>query len=153
EQRVQAFIQAHGWGTGGGDASSAVSSMLGAVQRGLASLAGRALGKLGGLASLVLLPLFTYYILAHHDRARSSALSMVPARRLPQATRFLEALERALRAYVRGQALVCLTMGAAVTVVLWILGLPVALLLGVLAGLGEIIPILGAWIAAAAIAL
>src|SRR5262249_9571175 len=44
-------------------------------------------------------------------------------------------------------------MGSAMTIVLALMGFPVALLLGVAVGLGEIIPILGFWIAAVAIAL
>jgi predicted PurR-regulated permease PerM len=157
EQEARAFVESSGYGgllsTEGGEPSTAVTSMLAAIQRGAMSLAGRALGNLGGLASLVLLPLFAFYMLADRHRARSSVLGMVPARRLPQAMRFLDALDRALRAYVRGQALVCLAMGAAVAVVLSILGFRLALLFGVVVGLAELVPFLGFWIAALAIAL
>src|SRR5262249_28787199 len=53
------------------------------------------------------------------------------------------AVDRALRSYVRGQAVVVLTMGTLVGIVLAVLGFRLALLLGVLAGLGELIPYLG----------
>jgi predicted PurR-regulated permease PerM len=157
QQAARAFVESHGWGgllrTGEGDTGSAASSALSAMQRGLTSALGGVLGSLGGLARLILLPLFAFYILAGRERARASVLRMVPENRLPQAVRFLDALDRALRAYVHGQALVCLTMGTAVGLVLQLLGFPLALLLGVLVGLGEIIPYLGFWIAATAVAL
>lgn len=157
EHEAQAFLESRGWGgllgIHDGDASSTASSVLSAVQHGLTSLLGNVLGRLGGLASLILLPLFSFYLLVDLSRARSSLLRRVPADRLPQAVRFLDALDRALRAYVRGQALVCLAMGTTVAIVLQLLGFPLAMLLGVVVGLGEIIPFLGAWIAASAIAL
>jgi predicted PurR-regulated permease PerM len=63
------------------------------------------------------------------------------------------AVDRALRSYVRGQAVVMLTMGTAVTVLLTLLGFRLALLLGTLAGLGELIPYLGFVVAALSVTL
>jgi len=156
-QQVRAQIEAHGWthwlGGKEGGGHSPMDSLLGALQSGSTALVGHAVGSLGGLASLALLPLFTHYLLADSARARTAFLGLVPERNAPDAERFLDALDRALRGYVRGQALVCLAMGGTMTLVLWALRFPVALLLGVMVGFGEIIPILGFWIAAAAIAL
>lgn len=157
EKEIQAFVAAHGLaGALGGaqeDSGATASSILASGLNGLKALLGRLLGNLGGLASLVLLPLFAFYMLADANRARAGVLARVPADRVTGVERFLDALDRALRAYVRGQALVCLAMGTAMAVVLSVLGFPVALLLGVLVGLAEIIPFLGFWLAAVAIAL
>ena len=157
EQELRAFIDRHGLGpmlgSGYTDSAAAATGVLGAIQSGLTSLLGHMAGNLGSLASVVLLPLFAFYMLADRSQARHEVLARVPARRLPQVERFLDALDRALRAYVRGQALVCLAMGTAMAIVLQILGFQVALLLGVVVGLAEIIPILGFWIAAVAIVL
>jgi predicted PurR-regulated permease PerM len=157
DQDLRVFVAAHPWaGFGGspnGDQGGNAKAILGAIGGGVKSLAGSALGNLGGLARLVLLPLFAFYMLADAKRARSSVLAEAPRARREQGERILDALDRALRAYVRGQALVCLAMGATVGVVLALMGFPVAALLGVGVGLAEIVPILGFWIAAAAIAL
>jgi predicted PurR-regulated permease PerM len=157
EQQLRAFAAVHGWNAAleaaEGSSTSTASSVLATVQRGLASLLGNWLGSVGGLASVILLPLFAFYMLVDRDAARSGLLDMVPAERRPLAVQVLDALDRALRAYVRGQALVCLVEGAVTALLLQLLGVPVALLLGVVAGLGAIIPVLGFWIAAAAIAL
>jgi predicted PurR-regulated permease PerM len=52
-------------------------------------------------------------------------------------------VDRALRAYVRGQAIVCLVTGVAVGAGLALLHHPAALLLGVLAGVAELVPYIG----------
>jgi len=157
DQDLRAFVAAHPWarlgGSPGGDQAGNAKAILGAIGGGVKALAGSLLGNLGGLARLVLLPLFAFYMLADAKRARSSVLAEAPRGRREQSERVLDALDRALRAYVRGQALVCLAMGASVGVALALLRFPVATLLGVAVGLAEIVPILGFWIAAAAIAL
>jgi len=67
--------------------------------------------------------------------------------------RSLNAIDPALRAYVRGQSLVCLVMGTVMALELQLLGFPVVLLLGVTIGIAEVIPFLGFWVAATVIAL
>ena len=157
EQEVRGFVESHGWGSllssPKGSSSGAVSTLLGAAQKWSIQLLGGALVNLGQIAGLVLLPLLTFYLLADRRAVRSSALTFVPEYWRPQGERLLNAIDPALRAYVRGQAAVCLVMGTVMGVVLHLLGLPVALLLGVVVGFAEIIPVLGFWTAAAAIAL
>jgi predicted PurR-regulated permease PerM len=82
-----------------------------------------------------------------------SALRFVPEGAHAEIGRLGGAVDRALRSYVRGQAIVCLVMGIAVGVGLALLGYPVALLLGLLVGLAEVVPYLGFLVAAVAIAL
>ena len=157
EQEIRSFVESHGWGgilsSPEGAPSGAVSALLDAAQKWSLQLLGGAIGNLGQIAGLVLLPLLTFYLLADREAVRSSALTFVPEHWRPQAERLLNAIDPALRAYVRGQAAVCLVMGTVMGVVLHLLGLPVALLLGVVVGLAEIIPVLGFWTAAGAIAL
>lgn len=157
EQETRALIESRGGsnvlGGGTGDTSGTVASLLGEIEHGVIATVGGVLGSLSGLALLTLLPLFAFYLLADVQRMRTRLLEMVPPDRLTQTHRLLDALDGALRAYVRGQALVCLAMGAAVTVVLAVLGVPVALFLGVVVAFAEIIPIAGFWFAALAIAL
>lgn len=157
EQEIRAFVESHGWGgllsSPGGAASGAVTTLLGAAQKWSVQLLGGVLGNLGQIAGLVLLPLLTFYLLADRRAVRSSVLTFIPEHWRPQTERLLDAIDPALRAYVRGQAAVCLVMGTVMGVVLHLLGLPVALLLGVIVGFAEIIPVLGFWLASAAIAL
>ena len=118
------------------------------------TLAGRfsvVLGGLGRSLEFALLPLLAFYLLADADAVRVSALGFLPAEARATFVRLGVAVDRALRSYVRGQALVCLVMAVAVGTALALLGFPLALLLGVLVGLAELIPFLGFAVAAIAV--
>jgi predicted PurR-regulated permease PerM len=157
DHAVRAAVESQGWGallgTGEGASPDATSPLLqGAQQWSMAQLGG-ALDNLGRLFGLVLLPVLAFYLLADREAVRSSALRFVPEDLRPQATRLLDAVDPALKAYVRGQSLVCLVMGTVTGLALTLLGFPMTLFLGVMVGLAEVIPFLGFWIAATAIAL
>jgi predicted PurR-regulated permease PerM len=119
----------------------------------LARGASRMLGGLGEVLSLALVPLLAFYLLADAEAVRASALRFVPASARGELQRLGSAVDRALGGYVRGQAAVCLVMGASVGLALVVLKLPFALLLGVLVGLAELIPYVGFAVAAIAIVL
>jgi len=155
-QEVRRFADAHGWGgvlteqVGTGDTASLVSK---AAQQWSVRLVGGAVGSLGRAVGLLLLPILAFYLLAEREAVRASALNFVPVDLRPQAERVLNAIDPALRAYVRGQSLVCLLMGTLTAIALRFLDFPLVLLLGVTVGLAEVIPFIGFWIAATAIAL
>lgn len=68
-----------------------------------------------------------------------------------RADRINEALEtcgNALWSWLSGQFIVMIFVGVAVTIGLMIIGVPLALVLGIIAGLSEFIPIIGPWIGA-----
>jgi predicted PurR-regulated permease PerM len=132
-----------------GNASGLLQNLAGT----LAGWAGSGLGGLGQVLGVALLPLLAFYLLAESTAVQVSALRFVPDRAHAEIVRLGGAVDRALRSYVRGQAIVCLVMGIAVGVGLALLGYPVALLLGLLVGLAEVVPYLGFLVAAAAIAL
>jgi predicted PurR-regulated permease PerM len=157
ELEVRSFLDSRGWGgllgAAGDGPGSAASPLLQAVQRWSLSLLGGVFGNLGQLVGLVLLPVLSFYLLADHVAVRSSVLGFLPESLRPNAARVLDAIDPALRAYVRGQSLVCLVMGTVVAFALQLLGFPVVLLLGVVVAIAEIIPFIGFWMTAAIIAL
>jgi predicted PurR-regulated permease PerM len=111
----------------------------------------RLVGNLGTMIGYLLTPVLAFYLLAEGDQVQSSVLGFVPSAAQSRVTKMFSAIDRALRSYVRGQAVVCLVMGTVTGAVLAMLGFPVALLLGLIVGLAEVIPFLGFWIAAVAI--
>jgi predicted PurR-regulated permease PerM len=113
-------------------------------------------GLFGGIVQILgvaVLPILTYYLLAERKDIRESVLDFIPEGAHVYVAAARRAARQALRSYVRGQGLVCLIMGATTGIVLAAFGYPVALLLGVIAGLAEVVPYLGATTAALAIAL
>lgn len=113
------------------------------------------IGRLFGgllLIGVAVLPLLAFYLLAEREDVKQSAKGFMPETAHALFDRVGQALDRAMRSYVRGQSLVCLIMGTAVGVVLAFMGFPMTLLLGVIVGLAEMVPYLGFMAAAVAIA-
>ena len=115
--------------------------------------AGRVFGGLGHVLTILLLPLLAFYLLADSEGVQTSALRFVPEDAGLELTRLGGAVDRALRSYVRGQAIVCVVMGAAVAIGLTLAHHPAALLLGLLAGAAELVPYVGFLLTATAIGL
>lgn len=130
-----------------------VTNLVQGLSGAFAEWAAGGFGGLGQLLGLALLPVLAFYLLAEPTAVRASALRFVPEAAHSELARVGRAVDQALRAYVRGQAIVCLVMGFAVGTALAIMGSPLALLLGLLVGLAELVPYLGFIVAAGAIAL
>jgi len=131
------------------DAAALLRTSGGALLRGV----GGAFGNLGGLVGLALVPILAFYLLTERDAVEGSTLGFVPENARPRVRQALRAVDRALQSYVRGQTLVCATIALTSWLAFWALGLPASLLLGVVVGLAEAIPILGFWVASLAIVL
>ena len=144
---------ARGWPAPGDlslpDAGALLRSAGGALLGGV----GGALGNLAAVAGLALAPILAFYLLTEREAVEVSALGFVPEAARPRMRQALRAVDLALRSYVRGQTLVCATIGVAGWLAFWALGLPASLLLGVVVGLAEVVPILGFWTASLAIVL
>ena len=110
---------------------------------------GRTLMSIGsGIADFVVVIFAGIYLATQPHFYRTGAIKLVPrARRKVAAEAMLES-ERALRLWLKGQAIAMLVVGLLTGFGLWALGMPSALVLGLLAGLLEFIPFAGPIIAA-----
>jgi predicted PurR-regulated permease PerM len=97
----------------------------------------------GVLTALVLVPLFTFYILMDSEVYYYGFLRMIPQRWKQDATSLMNDIDEVLGRYIRGQLIVCGTIGASIAVALNLVGLEYATLIGVFAGVVDIIPYLG----------
>jgi predicted PurR-regulated permease PerM len=84
-----------------------------------------------------------YFWLVEHARLQRYTLSFLPAERRAGARDAWNEIETRLGLWVRGQLILMGAMGAATAVTYTVLGLPGALLLGLIAALTEAIPIVG----------
>jgi predicted PurR-regulated permease PerM len=100
--------------------------------------------EVGGLVFDALLVLvISVYFVADGARLRTRSLALVPAEHRDQAL-FVEAnVGRVLGGYLRGQLTLAAIIGVATGVGMSVLGLPYAVVLGVLAGLLELVPMFG----------
>lgn len=102
-----------------------------------------ALVILQSIWGIVTLLVFSFYLLADAEHFEHAVLRLFPTDQRETARRFLSSIAKKVGAYVRGQLLVMMTVGVVVSVGLAIVGLEYALVLGVLAFLLDIIPIIG----------
>jgi predicted PurR-regulated permease PerM len=132
---------------------STVRTMLPNLAAAAARWTGRLFAQFTEIITLLVLPVLTFYLLTDQRRVRESLLSFMPEEMRDSVNSSTGPLHRAMQSYVRGQALVCLVQGVATGAMLGMANIPNAMLLGVLAGLGEILPFIGAIFASVAIAL
>lgn len=105
---------------------------------------GRGLGvALSVLSYIVLVPVITYYLLRDWDRLRARLLELVPPHARERIRSFGERYDRLLNRYLRGQLLLASIVGVIIGVGFWIAGFPYALLLGIVAGVLNVVPYLG----------
>ncbi|MFO7691928.1 MAG: AI-2E family transporter [Vicinamibacterales bacterium] len=101
------------------------------------------IGILSYLPWIVLIPVLAFFMLKDAENLRLAALNALPQRFRGRGYRLFEELNTTLAAYIRAQLLACVMVGAACGLGFAALGLPYAVLLGVLAGVLEFIPLVG----------
>jgi predicted PurR-regulated permease PerM len=105
---------------------------------------GSALNVLGYLPYLVLIPILAFFFLKDADSFRQSALMMLPQGRIRwRGDELFQDINSTLAAYIRAQLIACLLIGTICTTGFAIFNVRYALVLGVLAGFLEFIPLLG----------
>jgi predicted PurR-regulated permease PerM len=114
---------------GGGIASAAVERMLGLIVY---------------LPWLVLIPILGFFFLKDADAFRRSALAMLPRGRIRwRGDEFFQDVNSTLAAYIRAQLTACLLIGAVSSLGFALIGLPSPLVLGLMSGLLEFVPLVG----------
>ncbi|MGZ8160609.1 MAG: AI-2E family transporter, partial [Methylobacter sp.] len=95
------------------------------------------------LMNLLLIPVVTFYLLRDWDGLVVKVHDLLPRRVAPTAAKLAGEVDAVLSAFVRGQLYVMLALGCIYSIGLWITGLDLALLIGMLAGLVSFVPYLG----------
>ncbi|MDQ3614718.1 MAG: AI-2E family transporter [Chloroflexota bacterium] len=100
----------------------------------------------GGLVSTVTLLVMTFYYLLEKRLLRGLILDTLTDRFRPRVDRLWTEVETKVGGWMRGQLVLCLIIGTIATTSYGIIDLEFWPLLGLWAGLTEIIPIIGPWI-------
>ena len=101
-----------------------------------------------GLMQACMIVLLAFYWSLQEDRTIRWLLLLLPVERRKGARETVEEIEGKVGAYLRGQGLVCLAMTVMAAVVYGLLGLRYVLVLSLIAGLMEVMPVLGPLIGA-----
>lgn len=100
----------------------------------------------GLILGLAAAPVLLFGLLKDPARVRASLYAPFPPDLQAHLRTLLDIAGRTLGAYIRGQITLGIIVGAVVTVALLLMGVPYAFVLGIVAGLTELIPIVGPWI-------
>jgi len=98
---------------------------------------------LGWLAWIVLVPVVSFYLLRDWDIMVAHLRDLLPRRHEATVVKLLGECDAVMAEFLRGQLLVMLALATIYTLGLWIAGLDLALLIGLLAGLVSFVPYLG----------
>lgn len=117
--------------------------------------AGKAAGQLFGqlsrsgmavlafLANLALIPVVTFYLLRDWDLLVERVRELLPRSIEPTVSDLAKQADEVLGSFLRGQVSVMLALGVIYSLGLWAVGIDLALLIGMLAGLISFVPYLG----------
>jgi predicted PurR-regulated permease PerM len=115
----------------------------GAVKGAIGVISHSGMTLLALFANLALIPVVTFYMLRDWDILIERVHELIPRRYELTVVRLAKASDEVLGAFLRGQMTVMLALSGIYSVGLWIVGLELALLIGMLAGLVSFVPYLG----------
>jgi predicted PurR-regulated permease PerM len=113
-----------------------ISSVLGSLSKSSVAL-------VGWLANLILIPVVTFYLVRDWQILMANIQDLLPRRIEPIIVKLMQEVDEVLGAFLLGQFIVMLALGAIYSLGLLIIGLELALLIGMLAGLVSFVPYLG----------
>jgi predicted PurR-regulated permease PerM len=93
---------------------------------------------------LILVPIFSFFLLKDAGHIEHGLVALLPNERLRKRMHWLLLdVSRTIAAYIRAQIIACIEMAILVTIGLSIIGSPIAIVLGLIAGLLEFLPMIG----------
>jgi predicted PurR-regulated permease PerM len=96
-----------------------------------------------GILSTLAIFLLAYYWTQESTPAIRGFLRLFPPQRKKNVREFLQLAEHKLGGYIRGQGLLCLSIGVAAFIAYLLIGLPYILVLAIFAAIMEMVPIFG----------
>jgi len=113
------------------------------VQNGLVATVRTISSTVSFIIGLVVIPFWLFYILLDESQVKSGVMRALPLQLRSDVSCMARLIDDVLSAYIRGQLLLCLFVGTMATLSLLIIGVPFALLLGLIAGILELLPYVG----------
>src|SRR5579872_532286 len=107
-----------------------------------------ALRLAGGLVAAITVLVVTFYMLLEGASIKSAFLTVFPQEERPRVSLLLHRIGMKFGGWLRGQLLLAVSVAVPVSLVLLAIGIPYPFLIGVIAGVGELIPLVGLTLAA-----
>jgi predicted PurR-regulated permease PerM len=109
----------------------------------LKSFLGGTATAVAGIVASVMIPVFAFYLLYDFDRLIASAGALIPPRHREEANAFFGQIDAVLGQFFRGQFTVMVILGVLYAVGYGLVGVPLALPIGITAGVLAFIPYVG----------
>ncbi len=107
------------------------------------SVSRSSLALIGFFVNLFLVPVVTFYLLRDWDKLMADLRAIMPRNIEPVITGLVQECDEVLGAFLKGQLMVMMALGAIYSLGLTVIGLHFAVLIGMVAGLVSIIPYMG----------
>jgi len=120
----------------------ALRSVIEKVAPQLWNIVDNSISLLLGLTVILLIFLYTIFILLDYEKVTQGWYSIIPNKFRPLIVGIMEDIEDGMNRYFRGQALVALLVGILFSIGFVITGLPMAILFGLFVGLLNLVPYL-----------
>jgi predicted PurR-regulated permease PerM len=113
------------------------------IQTGLTRTLSAVTSTISFVLGFIVVPFWLFYILNDQVEVSAGLVTLIPERWEADVRNLLRITDDIFSAYIRGQFLLCLFVGIMATVGLMLVGVPYALVLGLVAGAFELIPYIG----------
>jgi predicted PurR-regulated permease PerM len=146
-ERIRDYLMQYTWGKY--LVEKAPSAATGLAEAGqFTRVTGLVSGVAGFLEAVLVILVVGIFGAAEPGLYRAGLLHLVPPPQRPRVGEVVDAIAFNLRHWLLGQAFLMIVLAITTTLGLWLIGLPMALTLGLITGVLELIPYVGAWIAA-----
>lgn len=122
---------------------SSLASLQQAVAGSFTSIFSTVRGFIGGIATLFIVLVLAFYMVAEEDAARKYFRTIAPVEYQPYLSQLFTRMQKRIGAWLRGQIILGLLVGSAVFIGLVLLDVKYALLLAIIAGCLEVVPYVG----------
>lgn len=119
---------------------STTGNLLGAV---VVAIGTQGLAMIGVLANVLLLPVVLFYFLRDWDVLVAKVGELIPREHVAQVSNIALDIDQVVAEFLRGQLMVMVSLCVFYSVGLWLVGLHMALAIGLIAGLLSFVPYLG----------
>lgn len=128
--------------------SAVAEAPLGGSSDAVGAVFGAAVGVAGGIFGLITILILTFYLLVEADDLRNAMLRLFPAARRARVAAASRDITIKVSAWLVGQLLLGAVIGGSTAIALWLMGIPFFYVLALIAGIGELIPVVGPILAA-----
>jgi predicted PurR-regulated permease PerM len=137
---VKNFSSEHGFGNQLDEGIGAIKSSIGGM---FGNIFGTITGIFGGIFSFIIILVITFYMTVEESAIKRTLTYILPDKLQPFTLQLINKVQRKIGDWLKGQLILSLIIGIMVYAGLMILGVKYALVLALLAAIGEFIPYLG----------